>query len=295
VPDETPAAPSGSLSAQLGRFVRAVRDGDEQMVADVVMQVSRSRKLFAPLAFAVGGFAMLFNGLKLLFSNWRLTLVQILPAMWIWLAMLDLKAHTLHGKSFHVVRGWILVPLVLMIVAITAASFFLNAVFAFAIIQPGRPEVRPAVSVARTHLRTILAWGAATGLALAFATLIVTRWERPWFALSLGIVCGVMMIAYVAVPARLIGVKQTRSTRDKLTATAVGGAMGAVVCAPPYILGRIGLLMLGSSALLIPGIIVFAAGLTLQAGATGAVKAVKMSAKLVDPAAAVPKASSGEA
>jgi hypothetical protein len=38
-------------------------------------------------------FAMLLNGRKLLFSNWRLTLVQILPAMWIWLAMSDLKAH----------------------------------------------------------------------------------------------------------------------------------------------------------------------------------------------------------
>jgi hypothetical protein len=42
---------------------------------------------------------MPFNGLKLLFSNWRLTLVQILPAMWIWLAMFDLKEHALHGKS----------------------------------------------------------------------------------------------------------------------------------------------------------------------------------------------------
>jgi hypothetical protein len=36
---------------------------------------------------------------KLLFTNWRLTLVQILPAMWIWAAMLDLKAHALHGKE----------------------------------------------------------------------------------------------------------------------------------------------------------------------------------------------------
>jgi hypothetical protein len=54
-----------------------------------------------------------------------------------------------------------------------------------------------------------------------------------------------------------------------------------VVCTPPYALGRIGLLMLGSRALFIPGIIVMALGLTLEAGATGAVKAVKMSAKLL--------------
>ena len=27
--------------------------------------------------------------------------------MWIWAAMIDLKAHVLHGKSFHVLdRGW---------------------------------------------------------------------------------------------------------------------------------------------------------------------------------------------
>ena len=37
--------------------------------------------------------------------------------------------------------------------------------------------------------------------------------------------------------------------------------------------------MLGSHTFFIPGIIVFAIGLTLQAGATGAVKTVKMSAK----------------
>ena len=74
------------------------------MAAEAVLQLSRSRRLFAPLAFAVGGIAMLFNGLKLLVSNWRLTLVQILPAMWIWVAMLDLKAHALHGRSFHVLR-----------------------------------------------------------------------------------------------------------------------------------------------------------------------------------------------
>jgi hypothetical protein len=39
--------------------------------------------------------------------------------------------------------------------------------------------------------------------------------------------------------------------------------------------------MLGSHALFVPGLIVFSIGLTLQAGATGAVKTVKMSAKLV--------------
>ena len=224
---------------------------------------------------------MLFEGVKLLFTNWRLTLIQVLPAMWIWAAMIDLKAHVLHGKSFHVLTGPVLIPIVLAVAAITAASFVLNAVFAFAIAGPGPPVIRPAFTQARSHLPVVLGWGTSVGICLGLATFVFTRWGLRWFTLSLGIVIGVMMVCYVAVPARLIGVKSTHSTRDKLTATAVGGAIGAVVCAPPYVLGRVGLIMLGSHSLFIPGCVLLAIGLILQAGATGAVKAVKMSAKLI--------------
>jgi uncharacterized membrane protein len=260
--------------------VRAIQDSDEVRIEEAVRRLSGSRRVFAPLVFAIGAFVLLFDGLRLLVSNWRLTLVQVLPAMWIWLAMFDLKAHVLHGHSFHVLRGPMLIPLVLVIAAVTAASFFLNAVFAFAISQPGRPEVRPAVARARRHLRPILVSGSVVGVLLAFATTIVTRWGRPWFTIALGIVVGLMMVCYVAVPARLIGVKATQSRRDKLATTVVGGVLGATVCTPPYVLGRVGLLMIGSNFLLIPGIVVLAVGVTLQAGATGAVRAIKMSTKL---------------
>jgi hypothetical protein len=272
-----------TLSARLRRFVVAVRDGDESMVEELVVRVSGSRRAFAPLALVVGGFAMLFTGLKLLFTNWRLTLIQALPALWIWLVMCDLKAHVLHGKSFHVLRGPILIPIVLAIAAITAASFYLNAVFGFAIVRSGGPKIRPAVAQARAHLRVILWSGAVIGLLLGLVMAVVTRWGRPWFAISLSVMLGVMMVSYVAVPSRLIGVKPAPSRRDKLTASAVGGALGAVVCTPPYVLGRVGVLMLGSPTLLIPGIVVVSLATALQAGATGAVKTVKMSAKLVAP------------
>jgi uncharacterized membrane protein len=271
------------LSARIGTLVRAIQDNDDARIEEAILRLSHSRRIFAPLAFAVGAFVMLFNGLRLLVTNWRLTLVQILPAMWIWLAMLDLKAHTLHGKSFTVLRGPILIPLGLVIIAITVASFFLNAVFAFAVSRPGRPEVRPAVAQARQHLRPIIASGVVVGALLAFSTIVVTRWGRPWFTISLGIVVGVMMVSYVAVPARLIGSKPAKqSRRDKLATTAVSGALSATVCTPPYILGRLGILALGSSAVIIfiLGIFALALGVTLQAGATGAVRAIKMSATL---------------
>jgi hypothetical protein len=286
------------FSGRVRALVRAIDENDEANVQQAVLDLSRRRRVLAPLAFAVGAFSMLFHALKLLLSNWRLTLVQILPAMWIWLAMFDLKAHVLHGKSFNAVRGAVLVPVGLAIVALTIASFFLNAVFAFAISRPGKPEVRPAVVEARRHQMPIVVWGTVVGVALALATTVVTRWGRPWFTLSLSVVVGVMMVSYVAVPARLIGAKPTGSRRDRLAAGAVGGALSATVCTPPYLLGRLGLLMLGSKALLIPGIFVFAIGITLQAGATGAVRAIKMSAKLLtggDPASTQPTAGNAPA
>ncbi len=277
-PSETPAG----RRVQVERLIRAVRDSDQATVNEMVLRLSRSRRWLAPLALAVGAFAMLFEGVKLLFTNWRLTLIQVLPAMWIWAAMLDLKAHVLHGKSFHVLTGPVVViPVVLAVAALTAAGFFLNAVFAFAIAQPGPPQIRPAFAQARSHLAVVLGWGFAVGICLGLSTVVLPRWRLLWFALSLSIVVGVMMVTYVAVPARLIGMKTTYSKRDKLTASAVGGAIGAVVCTPPYVLARVGLLMLGSHALFIPGVIILAIGLTLQAGATGAGKAIKMSAKLV--------------
>jgi hypothetical protein len=267
------------LFKRLREFAHAIEDEDEALLESIVA-VSRSRKLFAPLAFAVGALALLLHGVRLLLSNWRLTLVQILPAMWIWLAMYDLKAHVLKGRSLYVIRGPVLIPVVLAIVGITIAAFFLNAVFAYAISAPPPPEVRPAAISARHRLRPVIAAGAVVGLLLAFATTIVTRWGHPWFTIVLGIVIGVMMISYVAVPSRLIGVKPEGSRRDKLTASALGAAIGATVCTPPYIVARIGILMLGSKVLLIPGLILITLGTTLQAGATGAVRAVKMSAKL---------------
>jgi hypothetical protein len=274
--------------AQFGRIVHAVVDSEDATVEEQLLKLSRSRRWLAPLALAIGAVAMLFEGLRLLFSNWRLTLIQVLPAMWIWLAMFDLKLHVLRGKHFYLLavdwlHGPAVILLLLAVAAITAASFFLNAVFAFAIAKPGRPVIRPAFAEARSHNAVVLGSGAVVGLCLGVSAMIFPRWGGWWFAISLSIVVGVMMLCYVAVPARLIGMKtaSSYSKRDKMTAAALGGAIGAVVCTPPYVLGRVGLIMIGSSsALLIPGIIVFLVGLTLQAGTTGAVKAIKMSAKL---------------
>jgi hypothetical protein len=265
---------------RLATVARGVRDGDEAEIARAVEELSRRHRLLAPLALLVGGVAMLFGGLRLLLTNWRLTAIQIPPAMWIWAAMYDLRGHLLHDRSWHAITGPIVIPIIIGVTAITALCFWLNALFGFAISQDGKPEVGPAIAEARPHLVSILGSGSVVGLALGLTVTVVTRAHAPWFTVTLSIVIGVMMIAYVAVPARLIGVEKNASRRDRLSASVVGSALGAVVSAPAYLLGRIGLLMIGSPFLRLPGIVLFVVGFTLQAGATSAVKAVKMGAKL---------------
>ena len=200
--------------------------------------------------------------------------------MWIWVAMLDLKLHVFKGKEFESLargRGWTcrwdrsrdrhqLLP---------QCRFRLCDLASWE-----AARIRSGFALARRHLGVVLGVGFIVGVALGISAVVVPRWGSPWFAISLGIVVGVMMLTYVSVPARLVGVRPTGSRRDKLAAAVVGGALGALVCTPPYVLGRIGLLLLGSHVLFPLGVILFALGLTLQAGATGAVKAIKMSAKL---------------
>ena len=278
--DDRPSSRREVLERQGRALIDAIRQNDDAAVEAAILELSRSRRAFAPLVFVVGAFVMLFQGLKQLFSNWRLTLIQVLPAMWIWLAMLDLKAHVFRGHEFHVWSGSVQVLLVVAIALLTAAGFYLNAVFAFAISQPGAPRIRPAFTLARRHLGVVLGIGVGVGVALGLSAIVVPRWGLFWFGLSLGIVVGVMMLTYVTVPARVVGIRSTAPRRDKMAAAVIGGTLGAIVCTPPYALGRLGLLLLGSHALFALGVVLLVLGFTLQAGATGAVKAIKMSAKL---------------
>ena len=270
------------------RLVAAIRENDDHKVEEAVLQLARTRRIFAPLALAVGAFVMLFNGLRLLVTNWRLMLVQALPAMWIWATTVDLKAHVLRGKEFSIIRGPIVLVLFAVVVLITIAAFYLNAAFAFAISRPGAPDLRAGFGQARKHVRAVAGWGTAIGLALAVATMLAPRWGLGWFALLLGIVLAVMMVCYVAVPARIVGMPTAKPAKTaqsgrvaKLAAAAVTGLFGAIVCTPPYAIARGGLVLLSSSALFPLGVALLIIGLMLEAGATGAVKAIKVSAKLL--------------
>ncbi len=268
-----------SFSGRISSLVHAINQADESKIEEAVIRLSESRRIFRPLVFAVSAFALLFDSLRMLINNWRLLLLQLLPAIWIWLAMAILKGYVLYDQDLDEIYGIQIVPVFLVVIAGTVASFFLNATFAFAIMRPGA-AIRPAFAEARTHRRDIFVSGAVVGCLLGVATTVAPRWGSPWFAIFLGGVVGLMMVAYISVPARIVGANATYSRREKMVTTVVSGVLGITVSLPPYLLGRLGLLMLGSDVLRIPGIIVLAIGITLEAGATGAVRAIKLSSSL---------------
>lgn len=271
---------SASVAARLRLFLRAVEQEDESLLEDV-LRLSRRRRLFAPLAYTVGAFAMLIQGLKRLLANWRLVPLEVLPAVWLWFALYDLRKHLLGGKSFFSAHKEALIPIVLLIVAVTMVALFLNVVFAFAVAQHGEPSIRTAASAARRRSTQIFAVGALVGLLLAVPATVGARWAAPWFSVALGVSVGLMMVVYLSLPSRLLRIKAQSSRRDRLAASALGGLLAAVVSTPPYLLGRLGVLMLGSTILAVPGYLVLTVGVLLQAGGVGAVRAIRMSSALV--------------
>ena len=224
---EEPPPPGGTRKAMYAtrarRLVQAINEGDDSQVEAAVLQLSHRKRIFAPLTFA-RRLLMLFQGVKLLFSDWRLSLIQVVPAMSIWFAMLDLKLHVVGRREFKIWvadrghcrpggRGF------------ERGQFLPELGVRVRHIQVRQTGHRPRVRVSRRHpgrgcVRLRRGVGARVfGCRGAPLGPVVVR-----FAMS--IVVAVMMLTYVTVPSRLVGIKATSSRRDKLTASVVAGHLG---------------------------------------------------------------------
>src|SRR5262245_31286842 len=128
----------GLLSA-----ARAVADADPIAVESSARDLGESRPYLAPVAWAAGAIVLLIRGLKLLALNWRLSLIELVPAAWVWVVMWDLRQHNLRSDAFRDVTVGGLTVLVLLSVVASIAAFWCNTVFAFAI-GHARPRIRAA-------------------------------------------------------------------------------------------------------------------------------------------------------
>lgn len=260
---------------------RAVADADPAEIESTAHQLGESRRYLAPLAWAAGAVVLLIRGIKLLFLNWRLSVIELVPAAWVWLVMWDLKQHALRGEAFRQLTVGGMLLLVVVSVAVSVASFWCNTVFAFAISDPP-PRIARAARQAKPYLARIMRAGVLMGAVLAIGAAWVPRIDSAWlYLIAIGALYALMLISFVAVPARILGVKKHKlPPKQAIGAWTVGGALSAVAMTPGFVLDRLGLILLGVPHLHILGFLLLSIGTALYAAGMSSVRAVKLSMKL---------------
>lgn len=265
-------------------LVLAVADTEPDTVDRIMREMGSRRFYLAPLAWAAGSVVLMLRGLRLILTNWRLTLIQVVPAALIWLGMYEVQAHALRGVALRSLSwGWLVCGSILLIAA-TIASFWCNTVFAYAI-DSTPPTIRPAVQATRRRLVPVVLSGVVGGALLSFATLVMPRFGRRWvFEAVLLATLGLLIVAFVAVPARILQRPPRKlPPREAFGRTMVGWFATVVAMAPGFVLDRVGLLLMGIPGLRLLGFVLLTLGTALYAAGMSSVKAVKMSIKLGAP------------
>jgi hypothetical protein len=277
---KTHAARRRPTYADLVRWTKAIADAEPRTIETAARAFGERRAFLAPVAWAAGTLVLLVRGIKLLVTNWRLTLIQLVPAAWIWLAMWDLKEHGLRGQPFRHLTPLAITVLVALSILVSIASLWCNTVFAFAIDELP-PRIRPSARQANKHLARIAIMGTVIGIALGVAVAVIPRVNtKLLFYAGLGAVLGVMFISFVAVPARIIGRRPRKlPPKQAIGRTATGWALSGVAMTPGFILDRIGLILIGIGGLHVLGFLLLSVGTALYAAGMSSVKAVKMTIK----------------
>jgi hypothetical protein len=260
--------------------VRAIANADPTEIEATARQLGESSRYLAPVAWAAGALVLLVRGVKLLFLNWRLTLIELVPAAFLWVVMWDLKQHALRHAAFRQITLGGVIVLTVVLVAASIASFWCNTVFGFAI-GHAHPRIAMAVRQARPYRLPILTAGVALGTLLTVSAIGVPRVEARWLYLTwMGALYAVMLTSFVVVPARIIGLrKQKLPPKQAIGRLTVGSALSAIAMTPGFVLDRIGLILIGSSHLRILGFILLSIGTALYAAGMSSVRAVKLTMK----------------
>lgn len=271
--------------AALGHMAQTVADADPDRIELAAQQFGESRRYLAPVAWAAGALVLLVRGVKLLLLNWRLLLIEVLPAAWVWIVMWELKQHALRGAPFRQVTAGGMVLAALGSVLLTSATFWCNTVFGYAI-SNASPEVAPAIRQTRRHGAAIAVTGTAVGLVIALAVAAVPRiGSTRLYIATLSGVLALLLVSLVAVPARLIGRQRSKlPMKQSVGRWAAGSALSAVAMTPGLLLDRLGIILLGIPGLHVVGLLLLSAGTALYAAGLSSVRAVKLTMKLGDAA-----------
>jgi len=267
-----PAPPRALVNA-----VAAVRSTDPAAVEAALEGLSGRRRWLKPLAYAAGTVAVVFDGVLLLIRNWRLTLLQLTPAVWISVMTWNLKHHLLNGDDL---PAQVSAGAAAVLLAVAQIAYWCNATFAYTMVQGPTTDIRAAFRQARPHWRMVGGLALLTGMAQAGIWLLLPHMRLSTFWIALLSIYVVQLYLFVAIPAWLLGVHASGPRRERTIQGATTGALSAVAATPGFLLNRIGLLLLGVGSLWIVGGVVLAIGAVLHVTASSSVRVVKMSLKL---------------
>ena len=271
---------AGSRRARWDAFagaVRGVSEVDPAVVEGELERLGSRRRWLASLVYAAGTVAVVFRGVLLLLQNWRLLLLQVVPAAWLWLMTWNLKTHLFSRESLPVDYK---AGLAIGVIVLSLVCHWCNATFAFTLTQPGRPQIRPAFREARQRWRLVTGVALAAGAAQAAVWVFLAPVSVRWFLIGLTAMLVIQIYLFVALPLWLVGIRPREDRRTKITRSVTTGVLGGVASAPGFLLNRVGLLLLGTHALWILGIVFVSVGAVLHVTASSSVRVVKLSARL---------------
>jgi hypothetical protein len=272
----TPVAGRSRLRA-FAAAIAAVRSAERSSVESTIEELGRRRRWLVPLAYAAGTIGVVFDGVVLLLRNWRLTLLQLLPAAWIWVMTWNMKHHFVSKPD---VSASFALAAAAAVLVTAQASYWCNATFAFTLARDGEGEIREAFGEARRHWRLIGGLALLTGGIQASIWLLMPRLHTHWLWLALLVMFVVQVYLFIAIPCWLLGVRKTGTRRERLTRSVTTGVLSGVASTPGFLLNRIGWLLLGSGVVGILGGVLLAIGAVLHVTASSSVRVVKLSVRL---------------
>jgi hypothetical protein len=253
---------------------------DEQLL-EAFGQLRLGRLLAGPLSFAAGTVVVVAHGVLLLVSNWRLVLLELLPAVWLAAVLWDWRFHVLQGHEPVLLGGWVAVVVAVAVVSATLASYWCNVAFAYAAIG-GEPRPGAALRATARHWRVLVGVAVGVGLTHAWVTQrAAARGGVGLYAVALGLVALVDLYLYSALPAQVMGLDRREGVRNVVTRVVTTGAIGVLVALPGLVLAILAHLLLGLPVLRLVGLAVLVVAVVIQIAAVSSGRAVRLSAAVL--------------
>jgi hypothetical protein len=266
---------------RLHSVLRVGRERDPQEIADEVRTYAAGRRWLLPLLYVGQTIDSVLAGVWLLLGNWRLLLLELVPALWLGAITWDWRVRTFGRLPLAEVHGLVALGVVLVVLGTTLVAYWCNSVFAFTAVQPSPVDLSAAFASARSHARRITTWALAAGGAHAVVAVAFTRTNVLLYSIALGAVVLVQMYGLVALPVALVAqpTKKLRTRGERAARLALNGALSGVASTPGFLLNRIGILLF---AVGLPwlGVAVLVPAVVFQAAGAASSRAVQLAARV---------------